>query len=419
MTITSAALCSLDAASFPATPSVTDSGHAWRLEDTYARVKALLRAVPITRVVNVTPLDAVSLPVWAAITPLARDLTVHAGKGRTALAAQLSAIMEAIERVCAECVAAERTHRASFEAMRNGSLTASVDPDDLNLPFNTAYTPNAALRWVIGHDLVRSEPVWVPLDVVVSPSEDGVCSGVETNGLAAGNTIVEATLHALYEVIERDAASIHHFCELHAEPTDTRAPVVRVVDAAGFPPETAEWCGRLAEHGLETWVEDLTSDLSVPVFGAVIVDRRFAGNDGQLTTFVGHGCDLDSRRALFRAVSEATQARSIVSLGARDTFEGLRVLPDRSARLRRRLDVLHPRSTTAFTATTEASGDLAQDLQRMVRRLAERGFRRVIVVELTRPDLGVPVVRVIVPGLEPPYGATTRRPGTRLLSTLV
>src|SRR5258708_6456318 len=94
--------CSIGQFSFVSTPVVTQSGHARALETTYACVKPLLRRVPITRICNVTPLDFLGLPVWSAVTPLAKDLTVHAGKGGSPLAAQLSAIMEAIERVCAE-----------------------------------------------------------------------------------------------------------------------------------------------------------------------------------------------------------------------------------------------------------------------------------------------------------------------------
>jgi len=192
--------CAIGPSDFISTPVLTDSGHARALEDTYEWIKPVLCRVPITRLVNVTPLDCVGLPVWSAVTPLARDLTVHAGKGGTPLAAQLSATMEAIERVCAESLSGNCIREASCDVLRMENRLPVLDPHDLGLPFNTTYLSNRTIRWTLGYDVTNGDYVWVPLDFAISPAGDGVCDGVETNGLAAGNTITEAVLHALYEV---------------------------------------------------------------------------------------------------------------------------------------------------------------------------------------------------------------------------
>lgn len=411
--------CTIGPASFGPTPVVSESGHARSLEATYAWVEPLLRRVPITRVLDATPLDSLALPVWAAVTPLAKDLTVHAGKGATPLAARLSAIMEAIERTCAETLPAASVRAASYAALVREADMAVLDPEELCLPFDTAYAPDRTFRWTLGYDLARQDHVWIPVDAVISPAEDRVCHGVETNGLAAGNTITEAVMHALYELVERDASSLEQFWELHADAGELAAAPARIVDVDALPANSRAWAERLVESGLRVVIQDLTTELGIPVFGAFVVDRDFPGNEGRITTFAGHGCDLDAGRAVFRALTEATQAHSIVSMGARDTFEGTRPLPNRTARLRRRLDVIQPRSCVPFRTGDESSGDLWQDVCRVVERLAEHGSSRVIVVDLTREDLGVPVVRVIVPGLEHPYGSTVRRPGPRLLRRLV
>lgn len=411
--------CLVGRSSFVPTPVVTVSGHASTLEDTYARVRPLLRRVPITRVINVTPLDFVGLPVWSAVTPLARDLTVHAGKGGSSLASQLSAIMEAIERVCGESMPDDRMRRASHDELRRDGGLPVIDPETLGLPFDTGYAPDRVIRWTIGYDVARDEHVWVPVDFVISPAEEGVCTGVETNGLASGNTITEAVVHALYELIERDALSIEQFCELYAEAADPRALPVRMVDTTQLPEDSLAWVERLTANGLRVVVQDLTCEIGLPVFCTCIIDTDFAGNDGQTATFAGFGCDIAPRRAVFRAITEAVQSHSIVSLGARDTFEGTRPLPDRNARLRRRLDVLQPRSLVPFSHEDPGSGDLWRDLQTIVQRLAAVGLDRCIVVGLTREDLDIPVVRVLVPGLEGPYGSSSRRPGPRLLRRLI
>ena len=107
----------LTAQSFVAAKKVSASGHCRSFDETWAWVKPKLKRVPVSRVLDVTPLDYVGLPVWSAVTPLARDLTVHAGKGPTAEAARLSAVMEGIERVSAEAVPPGFETRGSFTAL--------------------------------------------------------------------------------------------------------------------------------------------------------------------------------------------------------------------------------------------------------------------------------------------------------------
>ena len=46
------------------------------------------------------------------------------------------------------------------------------------------------------------------------------------------------------------------------------------------------------------------------------------------------------------------------------------------------------------------SDDLAADLRWTLDRLRAVGIERAIVVDLTRPEFGIPVVRLVVPGLE-------------------
>jgi hypothetical protein len=126
----------ISADDFVASPIVCETGHARSLDDTEAWLRPLIRQVPITRIVNVTPLDFLELPSWSAITPLAKDLTTHAGKGLSHHAARLSAIMEAIERVCAErrargargasCVVCGTPQRIGNRRLGSGRLPFAV-----------------------------------------------------------------------------------------------------------------------------------------------------------------------------------------------------------------------------------------------------------------------------------------------------
>lgn len=390
-------------------------GHAWSYEDTERRLAPLLERVPITRVYDATALDRLGLPVWGAVTPLARDLTVHAGKGTTAQAARISAVMEAIERVCAEDVDPARTRRATYARLLAEDGHGVLDPGAFELPFDTRYRPGRVCTWVRGRELLDDREVWVALDLVQSPGRDEVCRGPETNGLAAGNTVLEATLHGLYEVIERDAAAQRSFRRRFGE--GDCAWALRVLARDGLPPRVLEWIERLEACGIAVTLEDLTHDVGIPVFRAFLSDPAFPGREQRATGFEGFGCDLDPTHALERAVCEAVQSHTAVLLGARESFEGGEALAPSAARLFEWL--LAPCAHVDFEAGDGAPEDLEVRLEIVLEALRSAGFRHCVCVELTRPDLGVPVVRVLVPGAAGPYGHTTRRPPLRLLRHLL
>ena len=83
-------------------------------EETERRIVPLLARIPVTRIADLTPLDEIRLPVFTVVTPLAKDLTTHMGKGIDATSARVSALMEAVERISAETVPTAMTVHSSF-----------------------------------------------------------------------------------------------------------------------------------------------------------------------------------------------------------------------------------------------------------------------------------------------------------------
>jgi YcaO-like protein with predicted kinase domain len=216
--------------------------------------------------------------------------------------------------------------------------------------------------------------------------------------------------------VERDALAtygfVRRYCDLDALPGD------RIVDPASLPADVADEVSALADRGLRVTVEDLTHDLDVPVFQATIWDPDFPGEEARLRRFAGLGCDLDVAAALRRALAEAAQTHTTVLLGARDAFEGGRPANERGGdRIIRQL--LADSQVAPLREAETPPADLWERLLVMLERLARAGFRHCVVVDLTRSDLEVPVVRVLVPGLAGPFGESSRRPGARLLRHLV
>lgn len=370
-------------------------------EETLKWIEPKKRDAGITRVADITSLDRVGIPVFSSIRPLAGEgsVSVYNGKGATPLEAQVSAIMEGIERYSSEIF--ERKMRFA----RYGELLAeetSLNPEDLILPRGIA-PGNSTLPWVEGYDIVREEKVFVPAHAVFHPipREYPPLFRSNTNGLASGNTLEEAVFHALAELIERDAWSL-------AEVARDMGPIVTGVRD----PAAVEMLEKFADAQVSVTVRDLTSDIGVPTIAAA-ADDTVLKDPGLLT--LGMGTHTNPRIALIRALTEVAQSRLTQIHGAREdtTTADLRrkMGYDRMKRMNRRWYEGDEEIKFASLPSCDHD-DFLDEIRYLTGRLAERGLGRVIVVDLTRPEVGVPVVRVIVPGLEV-YAMDAERVGMR------
>lgn len=403
---------------FQPTPKIGPSLRTVRPEQTEARVRRVQARLPLTRLSDLTPLDPIRLPVYSVVTPLARDLTVHMGKGADAASARASALMEAVERVSAETAPPGSTLRASFAGLAHDRRRPAVDPAALDLPADTAYAPDRAFTWIEGFDLMAGAPVLLPADLALNPPAEGILRNVDSNGLASGNTLLEAVVHGLCEVIERDVVGQWEFVSLFAAAADPRPPALEI-DLATLPETARPWAERLLAHGLDLAVHDVTGELGVPTFRAMVSDYAYPSPSGPVALhFPGYGTAPHAGLAVLRAVTEAVQSRLGAILGARDAFNVDR-FGARAATRMERLRLMQPGRRAAFGgAPSFESPDLLADLEWLLGRLAAAGVGQVIVTDLTRPDLGIPVVRVRVPGLTSFYG-NRRRIGWRCLRHLL
>ncbi len=367
-------------------------------EATWQRIAPLFAAMGITRVANVTGLDTVGIPVVAAYRPNARSLSVAQGKGITLMAANVSGAMEAIESYHAEHCERPLVYASHEQLERHHRL---VDVDELPRSAAGRYAHDRKIHWTTGIDLTRAEQVLVPFDLVhtdytlpLLPGSGGFM--MNSNGLASGNHLCEAISHGVSEVVERDANTLHSLLG----PDQQRA---RRVDLGSIDdPVCSELLARFARADLAVAVWNATSDIELPVFQAVVVDR--VGEPGRaVPPSLGSGCHPSRAIALARALTEAAQGRLTVIAGSRDDllWRSYRrtAAGDHFAELRQR--VLSEEGRASFReAPSIETEDLEEDLAEQRRRLARAGFESLIVVDLTLPAFQVPVVRVIVPSLE-------------------
>jgi ribosomal protein S12 methylthiotransferase accessory factor len=361
----------------------------------------------ITRLGNITGLDHVGIPVAIAVRPNSRSVSVSQGKGLVLAQAMASALMEACEGFHAEeigpcLVAAYRTLAASATVVDPAGLCAA----------GRKFDPGAPISWREGYDLLRGEACWVPAELVHTdyalPQPDGYFRA-GSNGLASGNHLVEAINAALYEVVERDAVALWI-----AQPIQCRAR--HILDLASVDdPDCRTLLARYEAAAMAVRVWHVTTDIAIPAFLCEIRDLS-AGDPQRLRRFHGSGCHAERSIALARALTEAAQTRLTYIAGVRDDLSPAEYREAPGAAIADALlDALARASDpVSFAAVPSfADRDLAEDLRWALGRLAAVGVERVVAVDLTRPDFAIPVVRVVIPGLEGDPHHPNYAPGAR------
>lgn len=378
-------------------------------DETLETVFPLARELGVTRLANITGLDIIGIPVAAAIRPGSRSLAVSQGKGITLAAAKVSALMESLELLHAE----EFFGALRVATWRQLGTAGVIDIAGLARAGGRELDADEQLLWVLGHDLLNGLDRWVPFEVVHASytrevrSACGVFSA-SSNGLASGNHILEAVIHALLEVIERDATTLWE-CQPTSRRHTTRLDCSTVSD-----PDCQELLGRIRGGGLQVALFDTTSDVGAPSFYCTLAERGDQSFEPMYAAS-GMGCHVDPGIALARAITEAAQSRLTAIAGSRDDLlpsEYERsIAPEVVQAIREHLEISPGR---AFDATAGVrSSQLEDDLAWLIARLEGVGVQQIVVVDLTRDQIGLPVVRVVVPGLEGPVGGGFCQPGAR------
>lgn len=379
-------------------------------EDTLARVMPHMSAMGITRIADVTGLDTVGIPVVMVCRPNSRSVSVSQGKGYTVAAAKASGLMESVEGFHAEHMT-RPIHIASLLDMQQ--FTQTVAPNQLPSVKGSPFHDNYPIAWVEGEDLISGQSIWLPYEMVHTnytyprPSGSG-CFPASSNGLASGNTTDEATVHALCELIERDAISLWHQLGDAA------------VDRMSVNPDTIgsslviETLDKLHSAGLTTYIWDITSDTCIPTYFSVLVnDKSHTQHIG-----VGSGTHLSREVALLRALHEAVQVRTTYIVGARDDIRPDEYTADGIYAKRTFFEDIARKCSFsadfAQTADLDSSG-VKRDLETLLSNLQAVGITQVLRVDLIKPEFDIPVVRIVVPGLEAPHDEEGYVPGHRAL----
>jgi ribosomal protein S12 methylthiotransferase accessory factor len=332
-----------------------------------------------------------------------------AGKGASDTQAKVSCLAEAIERYSCGFFGDELRRSATLDELGD----RAVDPRSLlafsesqyaarqstNATHRAAYArvpmkfdPERETDWTPAWSLTRHCTRWLASTYCYfgfpKPAGYNFC-GANSNGCASGNTIEEAILQGALELIERDACAIWWYNRI----------VRPGIDLASFAdPYFEAMAEALGRDGRTLEVLDLTNDVGVIVVIAVSWQK-----EERRRTRLGLGCHLEPRIAISRALSELAQS---IAFEFEPGLERRRASFGTDARwLDEQAIDDHPylRASTEMARiardfTDLSSADVLEDVRFCVARFEALGLET-IVLEHTRPEIGFPVARVVVPDL--------------------
>ena len=399
----------------------TDGGHrGCSPEQTFEKYKHHIS--PITGVVSALPkleMENDLIHVYAAVhrargkldslPQLRRSLRrKSAGKGKTDRQSRASGLSEAIERYSGMFTGDEIRIKGTYTQLES----VAIHPNACMLLSASQYQnrqqwnqQHSSFTWVPEPFDEEREVEWTPVWSLTHqqfkylptaccyynyplPEDHHFCRD-DSNGSAAGNSREEAILQGFMELVERDSVALWWYNRL-------RRPAVDL-DSFDEPYLQALRDYYQSQHR-DLWVLDITSDLNIPSFAAI--SRRSDRATEQI--LLGFGTHFDPQIAMLRAVTELNQIWRFKADNDKSQFDD----PDadywfQEATLENQ-PYLVPEQSVSPTAYSDYrqcwSDDLRQDVLTCVEIAAQQGMET-LVLDQTRPDIGMSVVKVIVPGM--------------------
>jgi ribosomal protein S12 methylthiotransferase accessory factor len=370
-----------------------------------------LKIAGITRITDITHLDRIGIPVFSAIRPTAQDggVSVYAGKGIKKDQAKASAMMEGFERYSAEKQGLDEINSKISNIQEMGG-EKFIHPNDLILSNEVKdidFEKENKLEWTLSTDILTEEEYYIPSNAIFHPyfpynpnpwkkSAKAVITIFKgnTTGLASGNVLEEAVLHGILEIIERDAWSIFEL---------TKKNKKEIARDTIENPLINNLLEKFEKESINIKLMDLRADINIPTIAATADDTAL--QDPALLT-LGVGSHLNPEIAVIRALTEVAQSRAIQIHGARENTS--RAVFMRKAGYIRMKNInkhyFEYESDENIIDTSDikdkSTKSLKKDIKITINELKDNGLKKILFKNLIRKEIGVNVVKVVIPGTE-------------------
>ena len=419
---------------------------------TLANYENKLKIAGITRLTDITHLDRIGIPVYSAIRPTAQDggVSIYAGKGATKEQAKASAMMEGFERYSAEKQKIDEVNSkiATIQEMNGEQF---INPNDLILSneiIDLDFKKEHRLEWTLAIDIITEEEYYIPSNAIFHPyipksnypennnkynkynnyekdnkqnnkdneqnndnkhRNNQIATAIfkgNTNGLASGNVLEEAVLHGILEVIERDAWSIFELTKKNKKEIDIDTFENPLINSL---------LDKFKKESIDIKLMDLTADIDIPTIAATADDTIL--QDPALLT-LGVGTHLNPEIAVLRALTEVAQSRATQIHGTReDTSRAVFMRKAGYVRMKKMNkhyfeDEIEENIIDISDIKDKSTASLKKDIEITTKELTNNGIDKILFKDLTRKEIGVNVVRVVIPGTEN-YAIDSDRLGKR------
>ncbi|ABR56424.1 protein of unknown function DUF181 [Methanococcus aeolicus Nankai-3] len=365
-------------------------------EETWNKIKSLTKNINIEILERIDNLDRIGIPVYSAKRIVKspenendtkeKIVKYHYGKGATDIQAKVSAIMEAIERYSMGCLNEPATKNPENPIDLKELVLSKESYKNINQINNNINN----IEWTACHDIINDEIIDIPVNAVCHPTE-GKLFKSNTNGIASGNTKDEAIFHGTLELIERDSwsiAEIYNKTHTKINTDGAKNPIIH------------ELMDKFKDANINVVLKDLTSDIGIPTVAAVS-DEPVLKDPALLC--IGVGCHINPEIAVIRALTEVIQSRATQIQNKRDdTIRGdivRKVQYDRLIKVHRKW-YGHKDEINIEELPNNAKLNLKKDLNVIKNKLIDTGFDKLIVADLKKPEVGIDVVRIIIPKIE-------------------
>ena len=397
------------------------------VEETIKTILPVSSNIGITRLADITNMDILGIPNFSAVLPGTEDyIWVYSGKGATRMDAKASALMESIERY-SSLPSGNRNKMIQGSYKEVSKVSKILHPSNVVEPMILEYDDEMIMDFLSGYDLVNNDRILIPAPLALfrySPKPPAINPFAyhHTNGLASGNVLEEAICHSLCELIERDATSLaelnasalpYNFLRTMTKYLSDNGLEIDPVDGTEFVDDDSKYpdvdisnidfkpisnlVKKFNDAKIPLIIKDITSPIGVPTFNASSIEW-ITEDYGYLAE--GHGTHPDARIALLRAITEVSQTRAANIQGARDDLRKISYGNSNSDE-KKTWQFMKSKNTIQFSEIKSfIHDDILDDINFILSRLVSNGLKQVIVVDLTNPQIMIPVVRTIVPGLE-------------------
>lgn len=368
-----------------------DQDKAVTPEDTLARFYSQIEKLDVQILSEVNRIDngRLDIPVYFSVcADGARGVTgtkKQMGKGASPIQAQASACMELAERFSffahksdpANFLTGDypQMRKAGYPVMPLELLLDSVHDTTTSTGALELLLADIPMQWAWATNVTTGEEALVPFSWFYAINE--------FNGPSAGNTIEEAALQGVCEIVER------HVCSLISHQM-IETPLIdpgSVKDAVA-----AELLAKFARHNIEVYLSDFSLDTGIPTVGALAIDRStFPGKSEIVYTA---GTTTNPEKALIRAVTEVAQLAGDFNTGSNYVASGL----PKPLSMEEVAYITDTQKCTSIQQMEDVSDDnIRVELELCIAALKKKGMQ-VFMIDVTHPQLDIPALYTIIPG---------------------